>query len=121
MGDDKILLTAIGFYGYHGDLPEERELGQRFRVDLELFLDTRPAARQDRLEATVDYARVVQRVREIGRTERYRLVESLAERIAAALLDEFTVEAVRVRLIKPHPPIPATVEGVGVEIFRRRP
>ena len=121
MDGDKIFLTAIGFYGYHGDLPEERALGQRFRADVELFLDTRPAARDDDLAATVDYSRVVERVREIGGTERYRLVETLAERIAAAILEEFEVTAVRVRLVKPHPPIPAPLGGVGVEIFRRRP
>jgi dihydroneopterin aldolase len=120
MNVDKIIIDGIEFYGYHGDLPEERELGQRYSVDLELSLDSRPAGLSDRIEETIDYASVVQRVHKIGSSEQFHLVEALAERIAAVILNEFSPAEVRVRVTKPHPPISAPIRNVGIEIIRRR-
>ena len=55
---DRILLNGLHFYARHGALAAERELGQRFLVDLELSVDARPAGRSDDLSLTVDYAAV---------------------------------------------------------------
>lgn len=121
MGDDKIIIDGIEFYGYHGDLPQERELGQRFRVDLELRFDILRAGLSDRIEDTINYASVVERVCHIGGSEQYRLIEALAERIAVTVLNEFSPTEVTVRMTKPHPPIPAPIRSVSVEITRRRP
>ncbi len=119
MSSDKIIIDGIEFYGYHGDLPQERELGQRFTVDLELIADVSRAGSSDRIEDTIDYASVVKRIQEIGRSEQYHLVEALAERIAGMILEEFSPMEVLVRVIKPHPPIPA-IRNVGVELSRKR-
>jgi dihydroneopterin aldolase len=119
MSSDKIVIDGIEFYGYHGDLPQERELGQRFTVDLELIADISRAGSSDRIEDTIDYASVVKRVREIGRSEQYHLIEALAERIAAIVLEEFSPLEVRVRVKKPFPPIPAPIQSVGVELSRK--
>lgn len=120
MPSDKILIEGIEFYGYHGDLPEERELGQRYVVDLALTVDCSRAGRSDQIEETVDYAAVAKRVDEIGRKEQYHLIEGLAERIAEVILKEFAPEGIRVRVSKPAPPIPITLREVSVEIFRER-
>ena len=120
MSGNKIIIHGIDFYGYHGNLPQERELGQRFRVDLELIMDGIPAGSTDRIEDTIDYASVVNHVLEICRSEPCRLIEALAERIAEMLLEIFSPAEVQVRVTKPHPPIPAPVQSVGVEINRRR-
>jgi len=120
MKDDRIVIEGIGFYGYHGDLPQERELGQPFRVDVELMLDCAKAGKSDRIEDTIDYGAVVRRVVEIGQQEQFHLIEGLAERLAAVILAEFSPEEVSVRITKPHSPIPFTVENVGIEIRRRR-
>jgi len=120
MATDTIHIKGIEFYGYHGDLPEERKLGQRYRVDVDLAFDCAPAGRSDRIEETLDYAAVAKRIDEIGRTERFHLLEALAERIAESLLEEFTPLAVQVRVTKPHPPIPLSIREVGVTIHRTR-
>jgi len=120
MQNDTIQIEGIEFYGYHGDLPAERELGQRYTVDLSLTCDCAPAGRTDRIEETIDYAAVAKRVDEIGRTERFHLLEALAERIAGMILQEFVPAEVRVTVTKPHPPIPLSIGKVGVTICRRR-
>jgi dihydroneopterin aldolase len=119
---DKILLEGMVFYGRHGTLPAERELGQPFAVDVELRLDLRPAGLSDDLTQTVDYGEVHKQVKEIVEGPPVNLTETLAERIAATVLGEHPpVEAVRVKVAKPHVRLGDTVlEGSAVEILRRR-
>ncbi len=66
MNEDRILLEGMIFYGRHGTLPAERELGQRFIVDIELRCDLRPAGLSDDLAKTVDYGEVHRQAREIA-------------------------------------------------------
>jgi len=115
---DRILIHGIQFHGHHGVHDEERKLGQRFVVDVELGLDLSPAAGTDNLGATVDYERVHALVVEIGTQERFQLLETLAERVASGILKKFPVQQVTVRATKPSPPIPGTLSGVSVEITR---
>lgn len=117
---DKILISGIGFYGYLGVREEEQTLGQRFEVDVECALDLRPAGESDELTLTVDYADVVKRVTAIGQTRRFRLLEALAEAIATDLLGTYPLQEVRVRVVKPSPPVPDFRGAVAVEIHRRR-
>jgi len=117
---DKILITGIGFYGYHGVREEEQTLGQRFEVDVECVLDLRPAGQSDEFTLTVDYADVVKRVTAIGQTRRFRLLEALAEAIATDLLGTYPLQEVRVRVVKSSPPIPDLRGAVAVEIHRSR-
>lgn len=117
---DKIFLNGMRFYAYHGVLPEERRLGQHFEVDVVLELVLRHAGLRDELALTVNYADVYRLVEEIMTGEPVQLVESLAERIARAVLGGFPCEAVRVRVVKPNPPIAGHYHAVGVEIERRR-
>ena len=119
--EDRILLEGMVFHGRHGTLPAERELGQAFVVDVELRLDLRPAGLSDELARTVDYGQVHRRVREIVEGEPVNLTETVAERIAAAVLEDHpAVEAVRVRVAKPHVRLDGTVlAGSAVEILRR--
>ncbi len=121
MTRDRIAIEGLEFYGYHGDLPEERKLGQRYRVDAVLFLDCRAVGASDRIEDTIDYGAVAKRIEEIGRGEPFHLIEALAERVAAVLLQEFSPERVQIRVHKPSPPIPLTIDNVSVEIERSRP
>ena len=115
---DRVFVRGIQFYGYHGVAEEERRLGQRFLLDVELSLDLRPAGGSDELSASIDYAEVIRLVKEIGEGEPYRLLEALAERVAAVLLERFPAASVRVRANKPAPPLPGSFEAVGVEITR---
>ncbi|WCK54651.1 dihydroneopterin aldolase [Aneurinibacillus sp. Ricciae_BoGa-3] len=118
---DKILFNRMAFYGYHGAFKEENTLGQRFYVDLELFLDLAKPGHSDKLEDTVNYADIYTAVRAIVEGERYELVEAVAERIADKILAEFPlIQQTLVRVIKPDPPIPGHYESVAVEIKRSR-
>lgn len=122
MHNDKIILSGMQFFGYHGTLPAENSLGQRFVVDVTLHLDLRPAGEADDLSLTVDYSQVHALARAIVEGPPLKLTEAVAERIAAAVLAEHTaVQAVEVRVRKPFVRLADTVlEGSIVEIFRRR-
>lgn len=117
---DKILISGISFYGYHGVSGEEQILGQQFLVDVELSLDLRPAGSSGDLTQTVDYADVVKRVAAIGRTRRFQLLEALAEATATDLLELDKVQEVRVRVVKCTPPLPDLAGSAAVEIVRGR-
>ena len=120
MSEDRILLEGMTFHGRHGTLPAERELGQPFVVDVEMRLDLRPAGLSDDLAKTVDYGEVHAVARAIVEGEPVGLTETLAERISAAVLENFpAVEAVRVRVAKPHVRLNGTVlAGSAVEVVR---
>jgi 7,8-dihydroneopterin aldolase/epimerase/oxygenase len=121
MPTDAIFLEGLQFYGYHGVAAEERALGQRFAVDVELALDLRAAGRGDDLGASVDYGAVHERVRAVVEGPPRRLIEAVAEAIADALLAAFPVEAVVVTVRKPAAPIPGAALGAaGVRIRRAR-
>ncbi len=117
---DKIILEGMEFYGYHGARPEEKNLGQRFIVDVELFLDLRQAGETDNLEHTVNYAQVFELVQAIVCGRSRQLIESVAESIAGALLEQFPVDEVLVRVKKPQAPLPGTFAWAAVEIGRKK-
>jgi len=117
---DKIILKGLQFYGYHGVLPQERELGRRFVIDLELFFDLAEAGRRDDLSCTVDYTRVLQLVEKQVTSSSHRLMEAVAEDIAAAVLDNFPVEEVKVRVKKTDVPLPGNFAYMAVEILRKK-
>ena len=120
--EDRILLEGMIFYGNHGTLPAERELGQPFVVDIELHLDLQPAGLSDDLTQTVDYSEVHRRAKGIVEGPPVNLTEAVAERIAAAILEDHAlVETVRVKVAKPHVRLGDTVfAGSAVEIVRHR-
>lgn len=119
---DKIILEGMTFFGYHGMRREETTLGQRFIVDVTLWLDLRAAGAADDLTATVDYSQVYAQTRAIMTGPPLKLTEAVAERIATTVLAEHAqVQAVKVRVRKPWVRLDDTVlEGSAVEIIRRR-
>src|SRR3712207_1008756 len=91
METDRILLDGMIFFGRHGTLAAERELGQQFVVDVELQCDLRAAGANDDLGATVDYSVVYEQARRIVEGPPLNLTEAVAERIAAAVLEEHSL------------------------------
>lgn len=120
--EDQIVLEGMIFNGYHGTLPAEHALGQRFIVDIALSCDLRAAGESDDLAQTVDYAEVYRQARTIVEGPPLKLTETVAERIAAAILAaHWRIQAVRVRVKKPFVRLDGGVlEGSAVEIVRRR-
>ncbi len=122
MTEDKIVLEGIVLYGYHGVSAAEKELGQRFVVDVELSVDLAPAAGSDNLALTVNYSTVYKLVKRVVQGPSCDLIETVAERIASAILAEHDkVEQVRVKVAKPDVPIAGSVlRAAAGEITRRR-
>jgi dihydroneopterin aldolase len=118
---DRIYVNRMEFYGYHGVFPEENRLGQRFAVDLSVSIDLKKAGESDELEHSVNYGELYQVCKDVVEGQPYKLVEAVAEKIAALVLRRFPlVFDVTVKVIKPDPPIPGHYSSVAVEITRSR-
>lgn len=117
---DVIHLCGLEFYAYHGVLPEEQVLGQRFLIDIDLFFDLRKAGMSDQVEDTVHYGEVYDVIKTCVTEGSYLLIERLAEEIAQRVLGGFACGSVRVEVHKPQAPIPGIFKDVSVEIWRGR-
>ncbi|MAG36179.1 MAG: dihydroneopterin aldolase, partial [Dehalococcoidia bacterium] len=95
---DWVHLEGMAFYGYHGVDPAEKQLGQRFIVDLSAAYDLRRAGRTDDLRDTVNYAQLFRLTRDIVEGPSCDLLEAVAARIAESVFANTPVDAVRVRL-----------------------
>lgn len=121
MRSDRILVKGIAGHGFHGVFAEERRTGQLFTVDLALEVDTFQAATTDSIEEAVDYSEVINQVHQIITGEPYNLIEALAERIAADLLNSYElITALEVVVHKPQAPVGVIVSDIAAEIYRRR-
>lgn len=106
------IATLIGVH------PHERQAPQTIRLDLDIGLPYRRRWTSDDIGDTVDYGVVVQRIRALLETSRFFLLETLAEHVAAVVLDEFGTSWVRVRVAKLG--ILSDVGEVGLYIERNR-
>ncbi|MFQ5751916.1 MAG: dihydroneopterin aldolase [bacterium] len=119
MGYDILKLKNMTFHAHHGVWDEEREIGQRFEVDVELKIDTSLASKSDRLKDTVDLTAVFSTVENVVLNGRFLLLETMAEKVAQRILHKFKVKEVLVRVRKPHAPIRGIQDGIEVEIVRK--
>ncbi len=102
-------------------LEHEAEVGQRFVVDLELSVDLVESSRTDKLADTVSYSDVVASAIAAFKDHNYYLLERAAGAVAEAVLSTFDrISAIKVTVHKPHAPIPAIFDDVGVIITRSR-
>ena len=121
MARDKIVLKGMAFYGYHGVKAEEKALGQRFLVDVELRVDLEKAGRSDQLEDTINYRQVYDMVRAIMEGPSRNLLERLAQDMCEGLLEDFPADEVSVVVKKIGAPIKgAFLEYAGVEFTRTK-
>ena len=117
---DRILLAEMAFFAYHGLDPEEQATGQVFLVDVTVEANLHRAGHTDEIGDSLDYRDLYARVRQAMTGERYRLLESAAEAIAHRLLEVERVEAVTVRVRKPHVKLGGPLAYAAVEVARRR-
>ena len=118
LSGDRIILQGLQFFGYHGALPQERDLGQKFVIDLELVLDLKKAGASDDLEDTVNYALIYDLVKEVATGKPYNLIEAVAEDIAGRIIGHFCLQQVKVTVKKPCPPVPGILDYVAVQVIR---
>ena len=118
---DTIFVSGLALHAYHGVMPHEAKVGQSFKLDILLDVDLRQASRSDKLAHTVSYDQVAETAAKAFCAQRYRLIERAAGAVADALLARFPqVSGVRITVHKPHAPIAATFDNVGIVISRTR-
>jgi dihydroneopterin aldolase len=118
---DRIFIRGLSLHANHGVMAHEAKVGQSFTIDVDLEIDLSAAARSDKVVDTVSYDKVVECITKAFCAQRYRLIEAAAGHIADAVLSAFhRVRSVRVTIHKPHAPIAATFDDVGVTLVRSR-
>jgi dihydroneopterin aldolase len=117
---DEITLTGLRVFGRHGVFEQERRVGQHFVIDTTLYVSTATAAVSDDVVDTVHYGEAAERIAAIVGGEPVNLIETLAERIAEALLAYEGVRMVAVTVHKPDAPIDLEFADVAVTIRRAR-
>lgn len=120
ISETKIRMEGLRFFARHGVLPQEKEVGAMFTVDLVIDTDFTRAAMTDSLEGTVSYADVYECVKsEMQKPS--KLLEHVVKRIGERILDNFAaVEGVSVALYKENPPMGADCDKVGVSARFKR-
>jgi dihydroneopterin aldolase len=118
---DTIFITGLLVHAHHGVMTHEAKVGQRFVIDLELAIDLARAALTDKLVDTVSYSSIVEAAARAFTAKSYRLVEAAAGAVADEVLSSFPrIASVRVTVHKPHAPIAAIFNDVGVSLLRAR-
>ncbi len=118
---DKIIVSDLKIFAYHGVNPEETQFGQWFIIDIKAGVNISAPCKTDRIDETVSYAAIIKSVRKTMLEKNCKLLEHAAQRIADALFAEFKqIESLTVTLKKPDAPIKADFGYVAVEIERTR-
>jgi len=116
---DKIILSEMEFYGYHGVNQEEKIQGQKFVVDLEINCSLLLPGQTDDLNDTVNYSQVYKLIKSIVEGPSQNLIESVAENIAYRILSETSADEVTVKVSKLQPPIKGSqIKSAAAQITR---
>ena len=116
---DKILISNLTLHAHHGVYAEENTLGQKFDIDMECTLDTRPFAAEDNYANAVCYGSLCQIAEEVSNSGQFALIEKFGHEIAMAVLKRYpAVTAIRIIIRKRSAPVPQIVDYLGVEINR---
>lgn len=117
---DKIIINDIEIYAYHGVFDEEKLLGQKFLISLELWANLKKAGISDELTDTIDYGQICVDVEIDFTYTKYNLIEKAAEVIAENILVKYKIiNCVKVLIKKPSAPVKSKFGLLGVEIYRK--
>lgn len=117
---DAISLRGLRVFAHHGVFEEEAEKGQEFLIDVVVVMDLEAAGQSDDLTDTLDYGALAVDIAERVQTERWLLIERVAERIAELVLEDARVAMTEVTVHKPSAPIPLDFRDVAVTVQRSR-
>jgi dihydroneopterin aldolase len=121
VSEDFIALRGMVFFGFHGNKPEEKTLGQRFAVDVVVTADLSQAGASDALEDTVDYGKVYAIVKRIVEGPSLNLIEAVGEQICDEVMKvSDRIESVEAVVGKPAVPLPGSLDRAEVRLVRRR-
>ena len=118
---DQVQVKGLEVFANHGVFPEETRLGQKFLLDLTMYLDTRPAGVADDLEKSVNYGEVSAFMTRWMQENTFKLIEAAAEQLCMALLERYSLlKGVTLELQKPWAPVGLPLDTVSVKITRFR-
>ena len=117
---DRVFVEGVEFLGRHGVTGRERKVGHRCRADVVLELDTRQACKTDNVKFTADYGRLSEIILSLGTQYSFKLLETLAEKIAHAILAETGAVRVQVTVRKLGVAVAGIPAACGVTITRAR-
>jgi len=109
----KINVKGLRLYAYHGVHPEENKLGQEFEIDLVLSV-VRPSTMDDRLDQVLSYWDAMTTIKKVFTGKTFKLLENAAQTILDSLSEYPQIKHAEINLKKLTPPIPVTVDFVGV-------
>lgn len=119
--NDRILVSNLILHGFHGVFEHETRDGQNFHIDIECHLDLSECGQNDDYSKTVCYGQICDLAAKESDAGPYKLIETLAEKIANRILSDFQlVDETHVQIRKPSAPIQAKFDHVAVEIIRKR-
>ena len=118
---DQIIIHNLEVFCNHGVYREENVLGQKFLVDAVIYTDNRRAGLSDRLEDSVNYGEVCRLIEELMKQQNDKLIERVAERIAAGILRIYSrIDSIDLEVKKPWAPVMRHIEYASVKIHRGR-
>jgi dihydroneopterin aldolase/2-amino-4-hydroxy-6-hydroxymethyldihydropteridine diphosphokinase len=114
-------IRELELFGFHGVFEEEKRLGQKFILSLELELDLKLAGRTGDLTKSVHYGELCEKVEKEFERESYELIETVALNLADFVLDEYEIiNGVKIFLKKPWAPVRKHLDTVEIMIERKR-
>lgn len=116
---DTITIKNLEVFAHHGVYPEENKLGQKFLVTAELYTDFSNATENDDINMSVDYGEISHKITEFVQNNTYKLIETLAEKLAEMLLETYDLlNGVQIEIKKPWAPIGLPLEYPSVKLKR---
>ena len=103
-----------------GALPEEQDRRQPYEFDIDITADVTAATRSDRLDETIDYGAVLDRIEAVTERESFQLFERMSRRVAEAILEDERIQAVTVEVRKLRPPVPQDLASSGMRLTVER-
>ncbi|MDD4112924.1 MAG: 2-amino-4-hydroxy-6-hydroxymethyldihydropteridine diphosphokinase [Herbinix sp.] len=117
---DRITISDLEVFAFHGVLKEENSLGQKFLISAELYMDVSEAAKDDDITKSINYADVCKDIDMFLKNNTFKLIETMADRLARHLLISYKIlNEVCVKVKKPWAPILMTLDTVSVSVSRK--
>lgn len=117
---DRITISDLEVFAYHGVFKEENSLGQKFLISAELYMDVSEAARDDDITKSINYADICKEIEAFLKEHTFKLIETMAERLAKHLLITHSIiTEVCIKIKKPWAPILMTLDTVSVSVYRK--
>jgi dihydroneopterin aldolase len=118
---DKIIIEDLEVFAYHGVAQEEKKLGQMFVLSLQISADLEAAAISGNLDATINYSKACNVVKDILQSESYDLIETVALKVIEGIFHKYnSAQVVKVLLKKPWAPMGQHLKFAAVELERVR-